>query len=608
MGDSLPGRARLRAADVRWVRDRFGRLSPPALWCLYIIGLVLIAFGLFIVTLQYAKAAEICVPEGRVEVAPVPELVFVAGIPEVVQLGAFVLDPANPWTPGDLTRSSGWKNRLSSRLVVDGSVPNPLSYDGQTGELTFDGSVLPGDHNARLEVGVAGQDFRIRVLRPTAVFGDAAAAVNTAHGWGAGLICETPMSFAACRKKFKGGSADGAPLVLFITPGRYSGDFYLGTRNYVYVLGDPASRPELVGDDLALNKPALWQIRGLRLTGTRIGSATAHAGLPTEVVISNVSQCCESADRNGIVNPNTRTDQPWRWRIWSFESTGMGSPGNTVHAAYLEGRPDSRLEITNTRWLGSRGSSSVKTTMQDVAIRHSLFSVSAIPGDVSVGMLTHTPIDIPSVSRLVAYGNEFQVYRVSTVQNPVGRTGVLAGTIFQRLRKPGLRGSDRPAYPDRSWSPPVTSQQTASSPGGGWPAGPETFTSDDFWLQVRSRPITDHDNPLAFQSFIGFNRFTQLPGSLPVTVLRTDGTHPAEPIDQFGPGRPLRTHALWVERTVAFLYGNVYGGMVNPPLLDLTSSELMKNPEPGAKWPRTKDEEFPHAVILDGELPAWFAL
>ena len=34
----------------------------------------------------------------------------------------------------------------------------------------------------------------------------------------------------------------------------------------------------------------------------------------------------------------------------------------------------------------------------------------------------------------------------------------------------------------------------------------------------------------------------------------------------------------------------------------------MKEPRPGANWPRSKDEDFPQAVTLDGELPGWFKL
>ena len=34
----------------------------------------------------------------------------------------------------------------------------------------------------------------------------------------------------------------------------------------------------------------------------------------------------------------------------------------------------------------------------------------------------------------------------------------------------------------------------------------------------------------------------------------------------------------------------------------------MKEPAPGANWPRSKETDFPHAVTIDSELPAWFRL
>ena len=542
----------------------------------------------------------------RIELAPVPELAFVAGLPETVQLGAFVLDPANRWTPGDLRRSSGWTSRVTTRLVVarSGQPPEGFRYDGRTGELRYTGGPA-GDQAVRLEVGSVAQEFRIRVLTPTHVFGEAAAAIDAKQKWKAS-IC--PADFKLCRKQFKVGNDDNAPLVLYIAPGHYSSDFFLGTKPYVYVLGDPDNRPELSGDSLDLGKFVLWQVRNLRLNGTRIGSGSANTGQPSWAIVSNVEQCCETGDRNGISNPNGLTVQPWRWTLWSVESRGMGSPGNTVHAAYIEGRPRSTLEVINSRFLGTRGSSAIKTTMQEVAIRHSLFSVSETPGDLATGGLMHTPVDVPAVSRLTLYGNEFQLWRGPTAGTRPGRQGVQSGAVYLRLRKPGLRGSDTPAYPDQSWSPPLTSQATASSPGTGWDAGPATFVSDDFWKAVRRTPATDPANPLTFKHYLGFNRFVQQPGSLPVTVLRDDGTHPAEPVAQFGPGRPLRTHPAWVERSVSFLYGNEYAGMEGGPRLELDSSENMKDPEPGAKWPRKQEEEFPHAVQLKGALPDWFAL
>jgi hypothetical protein len=94
-----------------------------------------------------------------------------------------------------------------------------------------------------------------------------------------------------------------------------------------------------------------------------------------------------------------------------------------------------------------------------------------------------------------------------------------------------------------------------------------------------------------------------------VTALRDDGTHPAEPIYQFGPARALRTHPLWLERSVTFLAGNEHEGYAEGQrLYNLNSSEYTKEIEAGAKWPRTNGEEFPHIVELDGNPPAWFRL
>jgi hypothetical protein len=34
----------------------------------------------------------------------------------------------------------------------------------------------------------------------------------------------------------------------------------------------------------------------------------------------------------------------------------------------------------------------------------------------------------------------------------------------------------------------------------------------------------------------------------------------------------------------------------------------MKEAAPDANWPRSKEEDFPHAVTIEDELPAWFRL
>jgi hypothetical protein len=565
-----------------------------------------------LVVLGAENAAEESAPPGRMEFAQVPEIALIEGVPETIQLGPWQLDPVNPWTPGDFTRASGWKSRIPTRLVTEGPGPLPagLAYASETGELRYTGGTV-GDVIVRLKTADGSKGtapFRIRVLRPTVVYGDNAAAINTQQRWGAALVCETPMSFADCRKRFRGGKEDAAPLVLFITPGSYSEDLYLGNRRFLYMLGDARNRPMFTRNSLGDSKFERFTVANLILNDTNISQGSASKQWPSWLNISRIRQYGETKAQNGVSNPNGLTEQPWHIDLWSMESQGMGHPGNTTHSLYLEGRPRSHLAIMNARFLGSRGSSAVKTTMQDVQIRHTLFSVSEIPGDVSSGLLMHTPVDSPAVSDLVVYGNEFQLWRGTTAGVPAGRSGILAGAIFLRLRQ-AMTGSDRPAYPTITWTPPTTAQTTMSSPGGGFGAGPQVFASDEFWKAVRARPITEPDHEFSFKHYIGFNRFVMLPGSMPVIALRDDGTYPADDVYQFGPMRARRTHPLWVERSVSFLFGNEYVGFAaDAKRLRMDANQKPKEIEAGAKWPRTKPEEFPHAVELTGELPAWFKL
>jgi hypothetical protein len=556
------------------------------------------------------------VPPGRLDFASVPEIPFVRGRPETVQLGIWQLDPLNRWTPGDQTRASGWKSRFPTRLVSisTGVAPAGMTYDGQTGELRYDGSAI-GDVTVRIERtdgAGASNAFRIRGLVPTVVYGDDAAAVNERHGWKANL-CETPMTFAACRtSQFKGGVSDAAPLVIYFTPGTYGGqDFFLGTRRFLYTIGDPQAWPTLVGDSLANAKPEIWQIRNLNLQATHINSQSSRTDAPTRIYLSNTRQCCEPRDGNGMSNPAAYTQYPWLVSVWNFESRMMGSPSNTMHAFYIEGRPDSTFELNNVRFLGTRGSSAVKTTMQNLFVRHSYFSTTETPGVASTANYSmHTPIDVPGVSTVVIYGNRIEGWRSGTAGVSAGKAGVRAGLIYFRNRK-ALHGSDIPAYPDLSWDPPRSSQTSAMSPGEGWSKGPETFVSDLFWQAVKSKPVSDLTNPLTFKHYVGFNALVQVPGSLPVRVLRDDGTHPvSKPGCQTcdDANHYLRTHKDWIERSVTFLFGNEYIGDLNTDVSKLDSSMWWDAADPGAKWPRTKDEEFPHAFELTGELPVGFRL
>jgi hypothetical protein len=540
-----------------------------------------------------------------------PEIPFVRGRPETVQLGIWQLDPLNRWQPGDFTRASGWKSRFPTRLP---GLPAGLTYDGETAELRYDGSAI-GDVTTKIErVDGKGTSnaFRIRGLVPTVVFGDNAAAINAQYGWGAN-ICETPIKFyPACNAKLKGGSTDAAPLVLYFTPGTYGGqDWYIGQRRFSYFIGDPQNSPTLMGDALANAYPEIWQIRNLHLRDTSIDSQAFRTDAPTSIYVSNVMQCCEATDGNGISGPNTRTYFPWLLSVWNFETKGMGSASNTMHAFYIEGRPDSTFELNNVRVMGSKGSSGIKTTRQNLFVRHSLISTTQEQGVVDHTKYSmHTPIDVPAVSNVVIYGNRFEGWRTTTVGVQAGKSGTLTGFIYFRTRH-ALYGADRPAYPNLSWDPPQSSSSQASSPGEGWSKGPETFVNDAFWQAVKAKPVSDLTHPFTFKHYVAFNQFTQLPGSLPVKVLRDDGTHPvAIPRCQtcVDPTHYVRTHPLWIERSVTFFYGNEYGEGVNTDIGKLDTAQWWEKVDAGAKWPRTKDEEFPHAFELTGELPVGFRL
>jgi hypothetical protein len=558
---------------------------------------------------------EVSIPAApeRMDFAPVPEVALVQGRRETAQLGIFQLDPLNRWTPGDLTRASGWRSRFSTGLVdvATGAPPAGYTYDGETGELGYNGEAS-GDvlvRIERLDGGGVSNNFRVRALKPTVVYGDNAAAINTEQGWAAN-VCETPLSFASCRSRFKGGTSDIAPLVIFFTPGRYTTqDWYIGQRRFVYVLGDANGRATLVKDELSNSNFERFVIANLHLEDVSITQATASTTWPSWFNVSRITQCCETNVQNGIRNPSARTVQRATIELWSMESKGMGDKGNGHHSFYLEMRPDSHLYVNNLRCMGSRGSSCVKSTNQDVQIRHSLFNVSQELNEPNLGkpeggMLMHTAIDVVSVADTVVYGNEFRLWRQGTAGVPSGYSGVLTAGIFMRMRQE-LYGSDKPAYPSISWEPPQGGAGTP--PGGGWDGSAGTFVSDAFWQDVRSSPITDPENEFSFKHHISFNRFVLLPGSLVVGALRDDGTFAGEAVTQFGNLRILRTHPMWVERAVNFLVGNEYVGYpANARLVRTDLNQFVEEVMPGAIWPRTLPEHFPKAVEITGDLPAWF--
>jgi hypothetical protein len=411
----------------------------------------------------------------RFEFARIPELALVRGVPQVVQLGFYQIDPGNRWPAGDLERASGWQSSRPTQLVdaVSGAAVSQFGYGATTGELTYNGA-WSGDITVRLKEAFGSarsEPFRIRVLTPTVVYGDNVVSINAQKGWNARLCPRETVSFATCRQNFTGGSSDAAPLVVFFTPGTYGGqDWYISTRRFSYILGDPNTRPTLLGDAVSGSQKEMFYVANLTMRDSQIAYTGGLSGATNTLIVRSVYQCCESTDQNGIVNPNKTSNIDQHNIFWhASESRSMGSPGNTTHPGYLETRPKSYLDVNNLRMLGSRGSSGIKMTVAVFKLRHSLLQVAESldkiadgvcthPG-YSDGCLMHTPVDFPGFTDATLYGNRFVVWRGPTAGVPAGRSGVLAGTIFIRQRGKSI-GSDTPNYPDVSWNPPVSTPRT----------------------------------------------------------------------------------------------------------------------------------------------------
>jgi hypothetical protein len=590
------------------------------------------ALALILLFIAFSSTAQPLPPEvtigestGRFEFAKIPELVLVRGMPQVVQLGFYQLDPNNRWPAGDVERASGWLSKHPTQLVDEAGaavVKNIVSYDERTSELSYAG-LWSGDITVRIKkigTNVQSEPFRIRVLTPTVVWGDNAAAVNTQKQWNARVCPVETTPFATCRQKFSGGISDVAPLVVFITSGSYAGqDWYISTRPFTYILGDPGTRPTLANDEISGGRKQMFHVANFNLRNTGIVHSGAISGVPSTIIVRSVYQCCETADNNGLQNPNTGTgDHLWSVYWHASESKGMGGVGNSTHAAYIEGRPKSVFDINNVRILGTRGSSGIKTTMNELNVRHSVLQVAQSIEDLkngvcvhpgsSTGCLMHTPVDFPGFTTATIYGNKFIVWRGPTSGVPKGRSGILAGTLFVRNRSNSL-GSDTPNYPSVSWNPPVSTQGVKLPPCYSWDGTAATFVADKFWQDVRKLPLNDPANPCTFKHFISFNHFEQLPGSLPVYMLRDDGTYPSKATSQFATTvNILRNHPNWAERSSSYLHGNTVTGFDASRLYQLDRNPNVKYIEPLAYWPRQGTNDFPRLIEVTGELPPWFKL
>jgi hypothetical protein len=154
-----------------------------------------------------------------------------------------------------------------------------------------------------------------------------------------------------------------------------------------------------------------------------------------------------------------------------------------------------------------------------------------------------------------------------------------------------------------------------------------TFKNAAFWNAIASRqplfraggatPQQLYDEALAspyvFKHFVSYCKFVWNPE--PTTVYReaqrVDGTYPRRPdgAQYANDSVALRVESEWGERSWDFQANNTFLGWPNiagwiasdtSKFFLYRTSETISTINPGAKWPRTQNWEFPQQVILGG--------
>lgn len=548
-------------------------------------------------------------PTGRrSDFAEIPEIVFVSGFAgQVEHLGIFHLDPDNRWKPGDLNNGAGWKPKRVTELVPQGGAPLPagLVYDSATGMLSYDGSdATAPTRTVSVRLRLTGtssesQSFRIRILKPSLVWGTGA----TSDSFVASAFPDVPRFdpagggtsglAGACRYLLTSTATDESPNVLLVMPGTYQaftdldGGFNNGalsfseSRKFLYVIGAPNGRPIFTGNDIDRD----WTFQSNRLTYVK----------NFEFVDFNISERSftngerDVADKNTYITKvltrdSTRSgvnwygadvregDADWAWvksRVstwfWGVESISAGGM-DTTHLMYIEGRPNSALQVNNCRFLGGRRQNQCKSTRWEKKIRNSYITTFRDPDSPATGQRTAELIDWVGCGIGVVYNNHlFAGYALA-----------LGGIQHAFLRKRQRRdwwGSDTPAYPNLSFSPPTTDLVDGgySSPPGFGP-GPDVYVSPSFWAAVNEKPVSDPTNPYTFPFYVSYNTFEwhdEGEGRRP--WFRDDGTYPVQAMTQFATSEILGTAPTgWVERSANFFANNTLIGWQEADAADPT--------------------------------------
>jgi hypothetical protein len=557
---------------------------------------------------------------GLLQFAEVPEIVFVRGFTgQSEHLGPWMIDPANRWTPGDIENASGWvPNRATTLTREDGlPLPNGVSYNSSTGVLSYngaDGTSPSESFTVRLAAGVSRSNaFRVRVLRPTAIWGTGALTDPFITSTFAGVPARDPANLGTSgfnkmqQDLLTTTRADSDPNVLLILGGTYEGyTEIVGTVNYgsiqykaglqhIYTLGDPRGRPVIKGNAVSSSffsqstRIAYWKHLDLWDFTIKEGSYTVSL----EDVAPKSSYYCDlymhdwTRETSGIGSDNRENDGDWVWDtnpvksyFWKLDTVAVGGDGNTTHTLYIEGRPKSYMQQNVCRMKGGRRCSISKSTRYYKTMMNSRLSVYKDDGDVTVGSRSTELVDWVAGGEGVLYNNHLRAGSVPSTGPELYYGGTQYGVIRKRQRGDQW-GCDEPAYPDVDYEAGIT-----SFVGGGYAAPPgfdgtpATYKNPDYWAAVTAKSLSDPTNPYTFKYWVSYNIFEWVEEGYGRNAWFGDmGTEVATARQQFYPEFVRgTTPAGWVERSANFFINNTLIGWTlsdSDSPTDVTSRWLM---------------------------------
>jgi hypothetical protein len=645
----------------RWMRGRFGLAGSGADFTWSLPGFS--TGSMANIGTAVVNAADGSVPPSSDSVsvfATIPELAFIEEFADAEEMGVFFAAGINRTAIGDLW----WEAPLTSRLkniygsnytptsvtleTVSGTQPTGMTYNPATGRIEYNGASQAAavtDWTVRFSYNgamgtVYSNSFRIRVLRPTVIWGLAAATAYSSK-WSGATIARATGTFQAMQSNITTARGDSNPNVVLCLGGTYDstsgGNLFLGAdKKAVYLLGDPTDRPiwandasfsydtfdVTTADSLLYLKQLEWKSVGINLGPSAPGRTTrlyiSRMYLHTDNPIAsfdNFAGSNQEFDGGGTSPPSVITGSKI-YHAWNIKGFNVGTD-DLHHLFYLHGRPGGEGYFNNLNVRGAENCQVIKSTLPVLDVWNSYLSALQDPENPAIGERSNNLIDQINVSTTRIYNCHMVGAFNPTL--PSAQNGTQNGMIFFRARRE-CYGSDSPAYPDRSWATLTTSMLNNGymPQPGGYDGSPATFADADFWADAQAGGINSPSNPYLFRHWIDYCKFqwVQETGGNEQPAIRNDGTYPRIFVaPKSVPSVFLTTHPDWFERSVDFVSNCEFYGwtdLSDAMLFSYDDSESSSAGPPAAEyipvwpqdggtllWPRSGADMFPRYILTN---------